>query len=96
MIITESETAENIPGDYDLLTDEPEMLDYFDWARKAHRLANLTFDLSVFDIFGIFDAGGTLVMPEPEREKDPLRWLELLEQQQITIWNTVPMLMEML
>lgn len=59
-------------------------------------LADLTFDLSVFDIFGILDAGGTLIMPEQERDKDPVRWLELLENHRVTIWNTVPMLMEML
>lgn len=59
-------------------------------------LANLTFDLSVFDIFGILDAGGTLVFPEPEREKDPVRWLALLEEHGVSIWNTVPMMMELL
>ncbi|WP_290918571.1 non-ribosomal peptide synthetase/type I polyketide synthase [Halodesulfovibrio sp.] len=59
-------------------------------------LANLTFDLSVFDIFGILDAGGTLVFPEPEREKDPVRWLEMLEEHRVSIWNTVPMMMELL
>lgn len=59
-------------------------------------LSNLTFDLSVFDIFGILDAGGTLVFPEPEREKDPVRWLALLEEHGVSIWNTVPMMMELL
>lgn len=59
-------------------------------------LANLTFDLSVFDIFGILDAGGTLVFPEPEREKDPVRWLDLLEEHGVSVWNTVPMMMELL
>lgn len=59
-------------------------------------LANLTFDLSVFDIFGILDAGGTVVFPEPAREKDPVRWLELLEEHHVSVWNTVPMMMELL
>ncbi|VEP17552.1 Amino acid adenylation domain-containing protein [Hyella patelloides LEGE 07179] len=59
-------------------------------------LSSLSFDLSVYDIFGTLAAGGTIVIPPAERIKDPSHWLELLLQHQITIWNTVPALMEML
>ena len=31
-------------------------------------LAALSFDLSVYDLFGVMGAGGTLVMPQPERK----------------------------
>ncbi len=35
LVITRPETAENLPDYYDLLTDEPGMLNYFDWERKS-------------------------------------------------------------
>ncbi|NEP59018.1 MAG: amino acid adenylation domain-containing protein [Symploca sp. SIO2G7] len=58
----------------------------------------LEFDLSVYDIFGILAAGGAIVMPEAAeyQRKDPAHWLELINAHQVTIWNTVPALMQML
>ncbi|NEO73284.1 alpha/beta fold hydrolase, partial [Moorena sp. SIO3H5] len=51
---------------------------------------------SVYDIFGLLAAGGTLVMPDPEAAKDPAHWVELMTTHQVTLWNTVPALMQML
>ena len=59
-------------------------------------LASLSFDLSVYDIFGTLAAGGTLVIPKAEGTRDPAHWLELMENHQVTIWNSVPALMQML
>lgn len=59
-------------------------------------LSSLSFDLSVYDVFGLLAAGGAIVLPEPEAGRDPARWKELVEQSRVTIWNTVPALMEML
>jgi yersiniabactin nonribosomal peptide synthetase len=59
-------------------------------------LSALNFDLSVWDIFGILAAGGTVVLPEPGASRDPGRWLELIAEEGVTVWNTVPALMEML
>ena len=59
-------------------------------------LSSLSFDLSVYDIFGLLAAGGSLVMPEPATSKDPQRWLELMAEHNVTIWNSVPALMEMI
>lgn len=53
-------------------------------------------DLSVFDIYAAFTAGATLVLPEVGEEKDAIRWNQLVEKHQITIWQSVPALMEML
>lgn len=58
-------------------------------------LSALNFDLSVYDIFGLLAAGGALVMPEHARRKDPQHWLELMEQHEITLWNSVPALLQM-
>ncbi|MDB9304386.1 amino acid adenylation domain-containing protein [Nodularia spumigena CS-591/12] len=57
-------------------------------------LSSLSFDLSVYDIFGILAAGGTIVIPECG--KDPTHWMQLINQYQITIWNSVPALMQLL
>ncbi len=59
-------------------------------------LSALSFDLSVYDIFGLLAAGGTIVIPEPTASREPVRWAELLERHQITLWNSVPALMQLL
>lgn len=58
-------------------------------------LSSLSFDLSVWDLFGVFAAGGALVLPEQDAGRDPQRWAELVTQHQVTMWNTVPALMQM-
>ena len=59
-------------------------------------LASLAFDLSVYDLFGVMAIGGTIVMPDPQRESDPEHWLDLLEKEKVTVWNTAPPVMSML
>jgi pyochelin synthetase len=59
-------------------------------------LSSLNFDLSVYDIFGLLTAGGAIVIPEPEASRDPVRWVDLMDREKVTIWNSVPALMEML
>lgn len=59
-------------------------------------IANLGFDLSVFDIFGCFMAGGTLVLPNPELKNNPEHWAELISKEHITVWNSVPAQMQLL
>ncbi len=59
-------------------------------------LSPVSFDLSVYDIFGLLSAGGTIVMPDPEKRNDPKCWLEYLDRYDVTIWNTAPALGQML
>ncbi|MFZ4861930.1 amino acid adenylation domain-containing protein [Sphingobacterium sp. Mn56C] len=54
------------------------------------------FDLSVYDIFGLLSAGGSVVLLPEEKRKEPSIWLSLLEKYKITIWNSVPALFDML
>jgi len=64
---------------------------------KAIALTTLHHDLSVFDIFGMLAvAGGTIVLPDAERQLDPAHWLDLIERERITVWNSVPAFMQML
>ena len=59
-------------------------------------LSALGFDLSVFDIFGLLGCGGRLVLPDPERLRDPGHWLALMQREHVSVWNTVPALLTML
>jgi pyochelin synthetase len=59
-------------------------------------LANLGFDLSVYDIFGPLSVGGRLILPTSERRSDPSHWVELIGEQKITLWNSVPAQLQML
>ncbi len=57
-------------------------------------VSSLSFDLSVYDIFGLLHAGGTLVLPTEEERIDPKCWKTLSSQHQVSIWNSVPALMD--
>jgi len=59
-------------------------------------LSNLNFDLSVYDIFGMLTAGGTIVIPDYEKCNDPEHWIDLIINSNVTIWNSVPAFMQML
>ncbi|WP_051806989.1 non-ribosomal peptide synthetase [Streptomyces sp. NRRL F-2664] len=59
-------------------------------------LSSLSFDLSVYDIFGVLGAGGALVLPAPGESRDPGRWAALADEHRVTLWNTVPPLLELL
>lgn len=59
-------------------------------------IADLGFDLSVYDLFGSWLAGATVVCLQPDEVREPARWLEIIEQQTITIWNSVPAVLQML
>ena len=63
---------------------------------KILAVTALNHDLSVYDIFGLLAAGGKIIMPDAERVKDPSHWIELINQEGITLWNSVPPMMEML
>ncbi|GAA2332250.1 amino acid adenylation domain-containing protein [Streptomyces violaceusniger] len=56
----------------------------------------LDFDLSVWDIFGLLGAGGALVLVAESDRRDAQQWLNLCRRHQVTVWDTVPALMEML
>jgi len=58
-------------------------------------LTALHHDMSVYDIFGILAAGGTLIIPDAAATRDPAHWSELMLRENVTIWNSVPAMMEM-
>jgi acyl-coenzyme A synthetase/AMP-(fatty) acid ligase/acyl carrier protein len=58
-------------------------------------LSSLSFDLSVYDIFGALAAGATVVIPEPMATRDPASLSKIINDERVTLWNSVPALMEM-
>lgn len=59
-------------------------------------ISSLSFDMSAYDIFGTLMAGGTTVLVEPDAVLEPPHWATLMKDQQVTIWHSVPALLEML
>ncbi len=55
-----------------------------------------TFDLSVYNIFGILAAGGVIVFPEGGARNDPQAWFDAVSKHSVTVWNSVPAQMQLL
>ena len=62
---------------------------------RALALTALHHDLSIYDLFGVLPAGGSLVIPSAEMRREPGHWLELLREHGVTVWNSVPAFAEM-
>lgn len=56
----------------------------------------LHHDMSVFDVLGCLAAGATLVLPVAGEEKDAVRWNQLIAEHRVTLWCSVPAILEML
>lgn len=66
-------------------------------ADRAIALTALHHDLSVFDIFCVLAVvGGSIVLPDADKTREPGHWAELIEAHRITLWNSVPTFMQML
>ena len=75
-----------------------DMIERFD-VRASDRvfaISSFAFDLSVFDIFGTLAAGGAVVLPQRSVHADPAHWHAVMTSEQVTLWNSVPALMEVL
>ncbi len=57
-------------------------------------VSSLSFDLSVWDIFGVLGAGGALVMPPASENPDPRTWVDLMADNEVTVWNSAPALFQ--
>ncbi len=63
---------------------------------RSLALSALEFDLSVYDIFGMFSAGGAVVAVDSEQRAAPASWVELIRQQNVSVINCVPGLLDMI
>jgi amino acid adenylation domain-containing protein len=59
-------------------------------------LSSFGFDLSVYDVFGVLGAGGALILPDDRSARDPAKWAQLMMQYRVTLWNTVPAMIELM
>jgi amino acid adenylation domain-containing protein len=63
---------------------------------RVFGISSLSFDLSVYDVFGPLSVGAALVIPEDAQLKDPVQWQNLIRSHRISIWNSAPQWMNML
>lgn len=62
---------------------------------RALATAALSFDMSVFDVFGIIGSGGCVVLPNPSQHPDPDHWIDLIHTHGVTFWAAVPGVLEL-
>jgi len=63
---------------------------------RIFAIASLSFDLSVYDIFGTLAAGACIVLPQAKTTPAPDYWAQVMREQQVTLWNSAPPLMQLL
>ncbi len=63
---------------------------------KVLAVSSVSFDMSAYDVLGSMMAGSSIVLPDPQLEKQPFHWLELIQKYNITIWHSVPVLLELI
>ncbi len=59
-------------------------------------ITSICFDLSVYDIFGLLAAGGSIQVVSDEDVHDPQRLLELMQREPITFWDSAPATLQQL
>jgi len=57
-------------------------------------ITSMCFDLSVYDIFGLLAAGGSIVMVEKQELMDVPKLKEMLVKHHVTFWDSVPSTMD--
>ncbi|MEV0296487.1 amino acid adenylation domain-containing protein [Nocardia sp. NPDC050710] len=80
---------------YNTVTDINERYDV-DSTDRVLAVSALDFDLSVYDIFGMLSAGAAIVLVDEDQRRDAPAWVCLVGEHGVTVWNTVPTLLDML
>ncbi|MBA9087958.1 amino acid adenylation domain-containing protein/non-ribosomal peptide synthase protein (TIGR01720 family) [Fontibacillus solani] len=81
------------------------VINLIDWVNRTYRITeqdrvlfitSLSFDLSVYDIFGLLAAGGSIrVVGETDVRRGD-RLLKMLEEEHITLWDSAPAALQLL
>jgi amino acid adenylation domain-containing protein len=80
-------------------------INIIDWVNRIFEInsfdcvlltASLCFDLSVYDIFGLLAAGGSIRVVGDDGLRDPECLLEMLEQEPVTFWDSAPAALQQL
>ena len=82
-----------------VLVNHKSVINLVEWVNETFKISsrdkllwitNLSFDLSVYDIFGILAAGGIIRILNDEDRQDPEKQYELLLNEGITFWDSAP------
>lgn len=75
------------------------VVNLIDWINRTYEVGSadqilfvtsFCFDLSVYDIFGVLAAGATVRLASTAEVAEPESLVDLLEQEDITIWDSAP------
>ncbi|MEU1898640.1 amino acid adenylation domain-containing protein [Nocardiopsis dassonvillei] len=71
--------------------------DHFDVGPRDRglALADLDFDMSVYDLFAPLSAGGSVVLIGDESRRDAHHWVTMIREHGVTLLNCVPALLDM-
>nr|VFJ54095.1 MAG: AMP-binding enzyme [Candidatus Kentron sp. FM] len=81
------------------------VVNVIDWVNKTFQVSasdrillvtSLSFDLSVYDIFGLLAAGGSIHVASASVLKNPEQLLDVLYTQPITFWDSAPAVFQQL
>lgn len=79
------------------------VVNLIDWVNKTFYInandkllfvTSLCFDLSIYDIFGILASGGSIFIPTEEELLNPCKLAHILNEEQITFWDSAPAFLE--
>jgi amino acid adenylation domain-containing protein len=59
-------------------------------------ISSISFDMCAYDVLGTLIAGAAIVLPEPNLAKQPIHWLRLVTETQVTVWHSVPTMLMLL
>ncbi|MET7424031.1 amino acid adenylation domain-containing protein [Dactylosporangium sp. NPDC005555] len=87
-----------------VLTHAP-VVNLIDWVNETQAMGpadrvlfitSLGFDLSVYDVFGVLAAGGSIRVASDAEVRDPQRLLSILDSEPITFWDSAPAALQQL
>lgn len=82
-----------------VLVKHKPVINLIEWVNKTFQVkpidkliwtTSLSFDLSVYDIFGILAAGGTIRILNELEHLDPKSQLQIIQKENITFWDSAP------
>ncbi|QXU43266.1 non-ribosomal peptide synthetase [Pedobacter sp. D749] len=81
------------------------VINLIDWVNKTFDVSpkdkvlfvtSLSFDLSVYDIFGVLSAGASIYVASNDDVRNPEKLLWLLDNEKITFWDSAPAALQQL
>lgn len=81
------------------------VINTIEWVNRTHGVnandkllfvTSLSFDLSVYDIFGILSSGGSIYILPSEKLREPEQVVDILVNENITFWDSAPEVLQQL